>query len=82
MTRAHDPEDICAMCDEYRVRDAEPEYAAVGMGRCNVQADNPPLSKHVAWDNRTCLSFRLDRPNIVARRQYVQVQRINQQVKS
>jgi hypothetical protein len=79
MTRAHDPEAICAFCDEYRVRDAEPEYAAIGMGKCLVQSENPPLSAHVAWDCRACISFRLDRKNIAARRQYVQVQKLNQE---
>lgn len=67
------------MCDEYSVRTAEPEYAEIGMGRCNVQAENPPLSKHVSWDAAPCVSFRLDRPNIAARRQYVQLQQANHQ---
>lgn len=79
MTRAHNPEDICAHCDEYSVRQAAPEYADIGMGKCLVQCENPPLAAHVSWDRPACVSFRLDRRNIVARRQYVQVQRLNEQ---
>lgn len=82
MTRAHNPDHICAMCDEYSVKQAEPEYAAIGMGRCQVQAENPPLSKHVAWSQGACISFRLDKANIAARRQYVQVQKINEKEKT
>lgn len=78
MIRGRSPDDICAFCDEYRVKDADPEYAAIGMGRCNVQAENPPLSKHVAWDSNPCVSFRIDTKNLAVRRQYVQVQRLNQ----
>lgn len=77
MTRAPNPDHICAMCDLYSVKQAEPEYAAIGMGRCQVQAENPPLSKHVAWNQGACISFRLDKPNTAARRQYVQVQKLN-----
>lgn len=73
--RTPGPDDICALCDEYSVKLAEPEYAAIGMGRCLVQAEQRFLSAHVAWDNKTCVSFRLDRPNLAARRQYVAVQR-------
>lgn len=81
MTRAHDPEAICACCDEYSVKQAAPEYADIGMGKCMVQCENPPLSPHVSWDRPACISFRLDRKNLGARRQYVQVQKINQQEK-
>lgn len=78
MIRGPSPDDICATCDEYSVRDAEPEYAAIGMGRCSVQAENPPLSKHVAWNASPCVSHCIDRANLAARRQYVQVQRLNE----
>jgi hypothetical protein len=79
MIRGASPDDICALCDEYSVKQAAPEYAAIGMGLCPVKRDNPPLSAHVSWDAPACVSFRLDRVNVVARRQYVQVQRLNQQ---
>jgi hypothetical protein len=81
MIRGASPDDICAFCDEFSVRQAAPEYAAIGMGQCQVAEAGRPL-RHVAWDNPNCVSFRLDRVNLVARRQYVQVQKINQQEKA
>lgn len=78
MTRPTTPDDICALCNEYSIREAAPEYAALGMGRCLARTTRF-LSAHVAWDEKPCVSYRLDRPNIVKRRQYVQVQRINRQ---
>lgn len=73
MTRTHNPDDICATCNEYSVKLAEPEYSALGMGRCGVAEPGKP-HRHVAWDNPTCVSYRLDRPNLAARRQYVAIQ--------
>jgi hypothetical protein len=83
MTRAANPDDICAYCDEFSVKQAAPEMAELGMGRCRKHFEGSHgLDIHVGWNSRTCVSFRLDRVNIAARRQYVQVQRINQKPES
>lgn len=76
MTDHHRPDDICALCDEFSVKRANPEYASLGMGRC---LGEERIVRHVAWDSRTCITFRLDKPNIAARRQYVQQQRNKEQ---
>jgi hypothetical protein len=68
--------DICALCDEYSVKHASEEKAAAGMGRCLARAGTR-LADHVDWDERACVSFRLDRVNLVRREQYIQVQKLN-----
>lgn len=77
MTRAPSTTDICAFCDEFRK--AAPEYADLGLGRCRVHEGQPPLSVHVRWDARTCISYRLDKPNLSARREFVDKQRAKQE---
>lgn len=72
------PNQICALCDEYSVKQAAPEFAELGMGRCLARHESGVLSIHVSWDAPFCVSFRQDRANIVARQQYIQVQKINQ----
>lgn len=69
------PDHICGLCDEFDVGQAAPEYAALGMARCMVQSENPPLSAHVSWDGSACVSFRLDRTDLHAKRQFVEAQR-------
>lgn len=76
MTR--DPSRVCALCDEYSVKQAEPEKAQAGMGRCLIRAGTN-LAEHVQWDEATCVSFRLDRINLARRQQYVQVQKLNRE---
>lgn len=68
--------DICALCDEFSVKQADPEQAALGMGRCLARTSGH-LSTHVGWDDGACVLFRLDRVNLVRRQQYVQVQKLN-----
>lgn len=70
--------DICALCDEFSVKQASPEQAGIGMGRCLART-GALLSGHVAWDSETCVSFRLDGPNLARRQQYVQVQKLNKE---
>ena len=70
---------ICALCDEWSLKQAAPEYAALGMGRCLARHDHGHLAVYVAWNGETCVSFRLDRANLAKRRQYVQVQRQKQE---
>lgn len=79
MTRELGPDDICGLCDEFDVDQAPPECAAKGMGRCLVHDAAGPLELYVPWDGRTCVSFRLDRPNLRRKRQFVEVQRRAQQ---
>jgi hypothetical protein len=74
MIRGRGPDDICALCDEYSVKLADPEKAAQGRGQCQKAEQGKPLA-HVDWDGGTCVSFRLDWPNLAPRRQYVAVQR-------
>lgn len=71
MTHRAGPDDICAMCDEFSLRGADP--AKPGTGVCQVAETGRPL-RHIEWNGRTCVSFRLDRANIELRRQYVQTQ--------
>ena len=71
MIRCTGPDDICALCDEFSLRGADP--AKPGTGLCQVAVGRQ--LRTVDWHGRTCVSFRLDRPNIAARRQYVQEQR-------
>ena len=77
MTRRHGLDDICALCDEYSVKLADPEQAALGRGQCQV-AERGRTLRHVEWNNQTCVSHRLDRPNLAARRQYVAMRRRTQ----
>jgi len=74
-----DKGDICALCDEWSLKQAAPEYAAIGMGRCLARHDHGHLSVHVGWDSETCVSFRIDRTNLAKRRQYVEIQRQKQE---
>jgi len=74
MIRGRGPDDICALCDEYSVKLADPEQAAQGRGQCQIPARGRQL-QHVEWDGETCVSYRLDWPNLAPRRQYVAVQR-------
>lgn len=73
--RSPNPDHICGLCDEFDVAQAAPECAAQGMGRCLVRDERGPLTLHVPWDGRSCISFRLDRPNLRRRRQFVDAQR-------
>jgi len=68
------PDEICGLCDEFTVKLAAPEKAAAGQGLCLVAEQGKEL-QHVNWDGRPCVSFRLDRQHLSARRQYVAVQR-------
>lgn len=72
MTR--DRTEICALCNEYSVREAEPEYAELGMGRCMLRDPRGYLKTHVAWNNKPCVGYKLDKPNLAKRRQYIAVQ--------
>jgi hypothetical protein len=78
MIRGAAPDDICAFCDEFSVKQAAPEYAALGMGRCGVAEPGKP-HVHTEWSASKCVSYRLDRLNLPARRQYVAQQRNKQQ---
>lgn len=76
--RGPNPDHICGLCDEFDIDQAAPEFAQLGMGRCAVRAERPPpavLAVHVGWDCGACVSFRLDRPNLRRRRQFIEVQR-------
>lgn len=75
MIRRTGPDDICAMCDEFSLRGADP--AKPGTGVCQVAEAGRPLHQ-VEWNGHTCVSFRLDRPNIEKRRQYVAQQNIKE----
>jgi hypothetical protein len=73
--RSPSPDDICGLCDEFDVEQAAPECAALGMGRCLGREDHGFLTVHVAWDSRTCVSFRLDRANLQRKRIFIIAQR-------
>ncbi len=73
--RSQNPDHICGLCDEFDVDQAAPECAKQGMGRCLVRDASGPLHLHVDWSDGGCVSFRLDRPNLRRKRQFVEVQR-------
>jgi len=73
--RSPNPDHICGLCDEFDVDQAAPECAAQGMGRCLVRTESSMLDLHVDWDGYACISFRLDRPNLRRRREFVAAQR-------
>lgn len=78
MIRGRGLDDLCALCDEFSRKLAEPDQVEQGRGLCPVAEPGKPL-RHVDWDGDTCVSFRLDRPNLRRRRQFVEVQRRAQQ---
>lgn len=80
--RGPNPDHICGLCDEFDVDQVAPEFVELGMALCRVRAEQAApavLAVHVAWDCGACVSFRLDRPNLRSKRQFVEVQRRAQQ---
>lgn len=73
--RSRDADLICGLCDEFDVDQAAPELAAEGMGRCQVRDERGPLAVHVGCGDGSCVSFRLDRPNLRRRRQFTDAHR-------
>ncbi|MGZ7030178.1 MAG: hypothetical protein ACXVG9_12705 [Terriglobales bacterium] len=65
------PDEICGFCVDFTRRDAEPQYTALGMGRCHGY-DNGETSpvRYVAW-SESCVLFDKDKANVHARRQFV-----------
>jgi hypothetical protein len=57
------------------MKDAEPQYAELGLGRCHGfdNEDNAP-ARYVAWDER-CVLFRRDVVSWQARKRFVEQQR-------
>lgn len=74
MIRGRGPDDICALCDEFSRKLADPDQVAQGRGLCLITEPGRPR-RHVDWAGETCVSYRLDWPNMAARRQFVAVQR-------
>jgi hypothetical protein len=54
----HGPEDICARCKHFRMREY-PEHAAVGLGRCfgydNTMA--PLKNPFTPWSTKACARY-------------------------
>ena len=73
--RGPNPDHICGLCDEFDVDQATPELAERGVGLCRVRAERGQLAAHVGCDERLCVSFRLDRPNLRRRRKFVDAHR-------
>jgi hypothetical protein len=73
--RSPNPDHICGLCDEFDVDRAAPECAARGMGYCIAHGEDGYPEPHVQWDGMACITFRLDRPNLRRRRQFIDVQR-------
>lgn len=70
-----DRDDKCALCDEFSVKHAAPEFADLGMGRCQKNYEHGEgLNIHVGWNAVPCVSYRVDRNNLAARRQYIAMQ--------
>jgi hypothetical protein len=78
MTRTPSPTDICAFCDEFSAKLAAPEYRKLGLGLCQVSEPGKALV-HVAWNGDPCISHRVDRQNLAARREFVEKQRAKQE---
>jgi hypothetical protein len=73
--RSQRTDDICGLCDEFDVDQAAPDCAAQGQGRCLVRTVESRLALHVDWNGWPCVSFRLDRPNLRQKQQFVTAQR-------
>jgi hypothetical protein len=69
-----DPDQICGYCTGFTRKEAEPQYAALGMGRCHGY-DNDETSpvRYVAW-NESCFLFDKDKDRATAdsRRRFVE----------
>jgi hypothetical protein len=73
--RCPNPDHICGFCTEFTMKDAEPEYAELGMGRCHgYDQDAMSPKRYVVWDEK-CILFVRDKRNQGARRQFVDQQR-------
>jgi hypothetical protein len=73
--RCPNPDHICGYCTEFTVKDAEPEYAELGMGRCHgYEQDVTSPKRYVVWDEK-CILFVRDKRNIAARRRFVEERR-------
>jgi hypothetical protein len=73
--RCPNPDHICGFCTEFTVKDAEPEYAELGMGRCHgFDQDLASPVRYVAWDHK-CVLFVRDVRNKAARGSFVEEQR-------
>lgn len=74
MTRCHLPDEICGYCASFTRRDAEPQYSALGMGRCHgYDQDATSPVRYVAW-NETCILFDRDKDRSAreSRRRFVE----------
>lgn len=79
--RTPSPDEICGLCVDFTRKDAEPQYAELGMGRCHGydQDENTPV-RYVGWDH-TCVLFAKDKANASACRQFVLKQRAKETFK-
>jgi hypothetical protein len=76
MIRGPSSDDICAYCDYFTTKDADLAHVAAGMALCLKRVYTPMYDlQYVPWNNGTCVSFRLDRPNLAKRRHFVQQQK-------
>lgn len=70
--RAPSPDQICGMCVDFTRKNAEPQYVALGMGRCHgYDQDATSPVRYVAW-SETCVLFDKDKANAHARRRFVE----------
>jgi hypothetical protein len=73
--RGSNPDFICGFCEHFTLKDVEPQYAELGLGRCHGfdNEDRAP-SRYVEWDTQ-CVLFRRDVVSWQARKRFVEQQR-------
>lgn len=58
--RGPNPDFICGFCEHFTMKDAEPQYAELGLGRCRgFDNEDPAPARYVEWDTQ-CVLFRRD----------------------
>jgi hypothetical protein len=73
--RSHNADFVCGFCEHFTLKDAEPQYAERGLGRCHGfdNEDDAP-GRYVAWDVG-CVLYRRDVVSWQARKRFVEQQR-------
>jgi hypothetical protein len=73
--RGPNPDFICGFCEHFTMKDAEPQYTELGLGRCHgFDNDNQTPARYVEWD-AGCVLFRRDVVSWQARKRFVEQQR-------
>lgn len=70
--RTRNPDFICGFCEHFTMKNAEPQYTALGLGRCHgFDNDESAPARYVEWDT-ACVLFRRDVARWHDRKPYVE----------